>query len=37
MASGGRSEVKKCFSAPQTATPRGNMLVEVAAALVEDD
>ena len=29
--------LKKCFSAPQTATPRANMLVEVAAALVEDD
>eukprot|EP01047_Picozoa_sp_COSAG01_P136811 COSAG01_NODE_67229_length_267_cov_1.821429_1_plen_30_part_10 len=28
--------LKKCFSAPQTATPRVNMLVEVAAALVED-
>eukprot|EP01047_Picozoa_sp_COSAG01_P076296 COSAG01_NODE_13349_length_1597_cov_2.419893_3_plen_82_part_01 len=29
--------LKKCFSAPQTATPQANMLVEVAAALVEDD
>ena len=29
--------LKKCFSAPQIATPRANMLVEVAAALVEDD
>jgi hypothetical protein len=37
MASEADLRLKKCFSAPRTATPRANMLVEVAAALVEEN